>query len=207
MSTDATEPARPATPASATTDPGATPSPGATAADAVAGEPVRTADVEVEASRLVRIIAAVVLVVLSSTFLIGVFDIRSPKGLDPQGPRFFPLLVTSAWLLLSLGYLVEGLRSPRHTAQTEPAETGGGIAERSWFEPVAISALLVLYAFLVVPLGYLIATALLFFAAARVLGSRQLVRDIVVAVVLAVVVYIAFTQFLDISLPEGVLGL
>jgi len=28
-----------------------------------------------------------------------------------------------------------------------------------------------------------------------------------VAVVLAVVVYIAFTQFLDISLPEGVLGL
>jgi putative tricarboxylic transport membrane protein len=33
------------------------------------------------------------------------------------------------------------------------------------------------------------------------------VRDIVVAVVLSVVVYIAFTQFLDISLPEGVLGL
>jgi putative tricarboxylic transport membrane protein len=170
-------------------------------------EEVRTADTEVEASRLVRIIAAVVLIVLSATFLVGVFDIRSPKGLDPQGPRFFPLLVTSAWLLLSIGYLVEGLRSPRRTPDAEPAETSGGIAERSWFEPVAISALLVLYAFLVVPLGYLIATALLFFAAARVLGSRQVARDIVVAVVLSVVVYIAFTQFLDISLPEGVLGL
>jgi putative tricarboxylic transport membrane protein len=197
MSTDATEPARPAESAAATAQAGAV-------------EPVRTADVEVEASRLVRIIAAVVLIVLSATFLVGVFDIRSPKGLDPQGPRFFPLLVTSAWLLLSIGYLVEGLRSPRRTPDaetTEPAETGGGIAERSWFEPVAISALLVLYAFLVVPLGYLIATALLFFAAARVLGSRQLVRDLVVAVVLSVVVYIAFTQFLDISLPEGVLGL
>ncbi|ONI69291.1 hypothetical protein BWI15_22075 [Kribbella sp. ALI-6-A] len=173
-------------------------------------EQVRTADVEVEASRLVRIIAAVVLIVLSATFLVGVFDIRSPKGLDPQGPRFFPLLVTSAWLLLSIGYLVEGLRAPRRTPEAgpaEPTETGGGIADRSWFEPVAISALLVLYAFLVVPLGYLIATALLFFAAARVLGSRQVARDIVVAVVLSVVVYIAFTQFLDISLPEGVLGL
>ncbi|MEV6288699.1 tripartite tricarboxylate transporter TctB family protein [Kribbella sp. NPDC051770] len=158
---------------------------------------VRTADVEVEASRLVRIIAAVVLVVLSATFLVGVFDIRSPKGLDPAGPRFFPLLVTSAWLLLSIADLIEGLRSPR-TAKS---------ADRSWFEPVAVSALLVLYAFLVVPLGYMLATALLFFAAARVLGSRQLVRDIVVAVVLAVVVYVAFTQFLDISLPEGVLGL
>ncbi|GAB3821648.1 tripartite tricarboxylate transporter TctB family protein [Kribbella italica] len=168
-------------------------------------EPVRTADVEVEASRLVRIVAAVVLVVLSATFLVGVFDIRSPKGLDPQGPRFFPLLVTAAWLLLSIGYLIEGLRSPR-TAKA-PAESGGGITGRSWFEPVALSALLVLYAFLVVPLGYMIATAGLFWAAARVLGSRQLVRDIVVAVVTAVVVYIAFTQFLDISLPEGVLGL
>ena len=160
-------------------------------------ETVKASDVEVEASRAVRIVAAIVLVVLSATFLVGVFDIRSPKGLDPAGPRFFPLLVTSAWLLLSLGYLVEGLRSPR-TANK---------ADRSWFEPVAVSALLLLYAFLVVPLGYLIATALLFFAAARVLGSRQVVRDIIVAVVLSVIVYIAFTQFLDISLPEGVLGL
>jgi putative tricarboxylic transport membrane protein len=160
-------------------------------------ETVKTSDVEVEASRPVRIIAAIVLVVLSATFLVGVFDIRSPKGLDPAGPRFFPLLVTSAWLLLSLGYLAEGLRSPR-TANK---------ADRSWFEPVAVSALLLLYAFLVVALGYLIATALLFFAAARVLGSRQVVRDIIVAVVLSVIVYIAFTQFLDISLPEGVLGL
>ncbi|MFF0343011.1 tripartite tricarboxylate transporter TctB family protein [Kribbella sp. NPDC004875] len=161
-----------------------------------AGE-VKASDVEVEASRLVRIIAAVVLVVLSATFLVGVFDIRSPKGLDPAGPRFFPLLVTAAWLVLSIAYLIEGLRSPRAAPSSD----------RSWFEPVAVSALLVLYALLVVPLGYVLSTALLFFAAARVLGSRQLVRDIVVAVVLAVVVYVAFTQFLDISLPGGVLGL
>ncbi|WP_238151645.1 tripartite tricarboxylate transporter TctB family protein [Kribbella sindirgiensis] len=160
-------------------------------------ETVKASEVEVEASRLVRIIAALVLIVLSTTFLIGVFDIRSPKGLDPAGPRFFPLLVTVAWLVLSIAYLVEGLRAPR-TAR----ESG-----RTWFEPVAVSALLVLYALLVVPLGYVIATALLFFAAARVLGSRQVVRDAIVAVVLTVVVYIAFTQFLDISLPGGVLGL
>ena len=153
---------------------------------------------DVEASRLVRIVAAIVLVVLSVTFLVGVFDIRSPKGLDPAGPRFFPLIVTSAWVLLSLGYLAEGLRSPR-TAKSEH--------DRTWFEPVAIAVLLVLYAFLVVPLGYIIATLLLFFGAARVLGSRNTWRDAIVAVVLSVLVYVAFTQFLDISLPEGVLGL
>lgn len=158
----------------------------------------KASEVEVEASRLVRIIAALVLIVLSATFLVGVFDIRSPKGLDPAGPRFFPLLVTGAWLVLSVAYLFEGLRASKQA----PKES-----DRSWFEPVAVSVLLVLYAVLVVPLGYLIATALLFFAAARVLGSRQVVRDVIVSVVLAVVVYVAFTQFLDISLPGGVLGL
>jgi putative tricarboxylic transport membrane protein len=158
----------------------------------------KASEVEVEASRLVRIIAALVLIVLSATFLVGVFDIRSPRGLDPAGPRFFPLLVTGAWLVLSVAYLFEGLRASKEAPKA---------SDRSWFEPVAVSVLLILYAVLVVPLGYLIATALLFFAAARVLGSRQVVRDVIVSVVLAVVVYVAFTQFLDISLPGGVLGL
>ncbi|MEU8223068.1 tripartite tricarboxylate transporter TctB family protein [Kribbella sp. NPDC048915] len=171
------------------------------AAENTVDDALQTSEAEVEASRLVRITAALVLIVLSATFLVGVFDIRSPKGLDPAGPRFFPLLVTTAWLILSIAYLIEGLRAPRTAAETARADG------RTWFEPVAVSALLVLYALLVVPLGYLIATALLFFAAARVLGSRQVVRDIVVAAVLTVVVYVAFTQFLDISLPGGVLGL
>lgn len=158
----------------------------------------KASEVEVEASRVVRVVAALVLIVLSATFLVGVFDIRSPKGLDPAGPRFFPLLVTGAWLVLSVAYLFEGLRAPKEAPKA---------SDRSWFEPVAVSVLLILYALLVVPLGYLIATALLFFAAARVLGSRQVVRDVIVSVVLAVVVYVAFTRFLDISLPGGVLGL
>lgn len=154
-------------------------------------------DVEIEAPRRVRVTAAVVLVVLSVTFLINVFGIRSKDGLDPAGPRFFPFIVCTAWVLLSLAYLVESLRQP-------PAETG---SDRSWREPGLVAGLLVLYAFLVVPLGYLIATALLFFAVARVLGSRSVVRDTIVSLALVIVVYLAFTQFLDISLPKGVLGL
>jgi putative tricarboxylic transport membrane protein len=154
---------------------------------------------EVEASRPVRITAALVLLVLSVSALVGVFGIRSPDGLAPAGPRFFPFIVCAAWVVLSIAYLVEGLRSE----DTERPRDG----RRDWFEPLALAGLLVLYAFLVVPLGYLLATALLFFAAARVLGSRNTIRDAIVSVVLVVLVYVAFTQFLDISLPEGVLGL
>lgn len=150
------------------------------------------------ASRNARLAAGLVLVVLSVTFLVNVFDIRSKDGLDPAGPRFFPFIVCSLWVLLSVAYLVESIvRTPRDTDN----------GTRTWFEPVGVVVLLVLYAFLVVPLGYVIATALLFFAGARVLGSRNTVRDVVVAVVLVTLVYVTFTRFLDISLPEGVLGL
>lgn len=157
----------------------------------------RPAETEVEASRPVQITAAIVLVVLSVTFLINVFGIRSPDGLDPAGPRFFPFIICTAWVLLSVAYLIEGLRLP----------SAAGSADRSWREPGLVAGLLVLYAFLVVPLGYLIATALLFFAVSRVLGSRETVRDAIVSLALVIVVYLAFTQFLDISLPKGVLGL
>jgi putative tricarboxylic transport membrane protein len=154
-------------------------------------------DTQVEAAKPVQITAAIVLVVLSTTFLINVFGIRSPDGLDPAGPRFFPFVVCTAWVVLSLAYLVESLRRP----------AAEGDEKRSWREPGLVAVLLVVYAFLVVPLGYLIATALLFFAVARVLGSRNVVRDTIVSLALVIAVYLAFTQFLDISLPEGVLGL
>jgi putative tricarboxylic transport membrane protein len=155
---------------------------------------------DVEASRPVQLTAALVLVVLSVSAFVGVFGIRSKDGLDPAGPRFFPFIVCAAWVVLSVAYLVESWRRP-------PGTSGSVGSDRSWFEPGAIAALLVVYAFLVVPLGYVIATALLFFAAARVLGSRNTVRDAVVTIVLVALVYLAFTQFLDIALPEGVLGL
>jgi hypothetical protein len=35
------------------------------------------------------------------------------------------------------------------------------------------------------------------------LGSRALVRDVVVAVVLAIVTYVVFTRFLGLELPGG----
>jgi putative tricarboxylic transport membrane protein len=56
-------------------------------------------------------------------------------------------------------------------------------------------------------LGYVVATSLFLPIAARVLGSEHLVRDLVVGIGLAIVVYIGFTQFLGVRLPAGILGL
>ena len=46
-----------------------------------------------------------------------------------------------------------------------------------------------------------------FLGAARILGSRRIVRDVCVALPLVLVVYLGFTRLLEINLPAGVLPL
>jgi putative tricarboxylic transport membrane protein len=49
-----------------------------------------------------------------------------------------------------------------------------------------------------------VATVIFFPVGARVLGSRKVVRDVVVGAVLGLGLYYAFTQFLGVPLPAGI---
>lgn len=122
-------------------------------------------------------------------------------GFAVQGPRFFPMLAVVLWLVLAVAYLVQ------HS--WDLTRGGSGVpAER--FEHtravLALVAILVVYAFVLAPVGYWIATSVLFVACARTLGSRSLMRDITIGVLLSLAVYLAFTRALGVRLPEGVLG-
>ena len=77
--------------------------------------------------------------------------------------------------------------------------------EVQWLPPVLLAAALCGYVFALEPLGFVLATVVFFVLTARILGSRQLVRDLVVAIPLALAVYLSFTQLLAIGLPSGVL--
>jgi len=66
-----------------------------------------------------------------------------------------------------------------------------------------VVAALLAYALLMGPLGYIVATTLFFVAVARILGSRAPIRDLVAGFAIAVVLFVAFTQFLGVDLPAG----
>jgi putative tricarboxylic transport membrane protein len=122
--------------------------------------------------------------------------------LDPEGPLFLPIVVLSLWTLLAVLYLGQQvLRVLRHRELLP--------AERFTHMPSALAlvVMLVVYAYVLNWLGYLIATALFFVGAARAMGSRQPTRDAVIAVGMSVVVYFTFTRALGVHLPEGVLGI
>jgi putative tricarboxylic transport membrane protein len=55
--------------------------------------------------------------------------------------------------------------------------------------------------------GFVVSAFLFIVAVSRVLGSRSLIRDLIVAVVLPLAIYFPFTRLLDIFLPAGVFPL
>jgi putative tricarboxylic transport membrane protein len=145
-------------------------------------------------------VLALGVVALLATFAI-------PAGRDgwaTSGARFFPLLVSIGLISFGLAQLARSTVLPdaelgRHAAR-EAAET-------HWGTPAAVGGALVAYALLLEPLGYVVATSLFFPLAARALGSRSVVRDVVSGVAFAVAVDALFTRVLAVPLPIGIVGL
>jgi putative tricarboxylic transport membrane protein len=136
-----------------------------------------------------------VLLGLAIGVLAATTAIRSPDGYAVTGPRFFPLVVGIFLLVFALLFLVRTFVRP----DIELAER----AATDWAPPLGVAGALVAYALLLEPLGYIVATTLFFPLVATVLGSRAHVRDAIAGLVLATLLYVAFTQFLGVDLPAG----
>jgi putative tricarboxylic transport membrane protein len=121
-----------------------------------------------------------------------------------QGPRLAPVVVTAGWVIIAGFYLAMQFRpqpAPAEDAEEETEEKPG------WLAPAGVAAALVGFAVALEYAGFVVSAALFIVAVSRVLGSRSLIRDVIVAVILPTAVYLAFTRLLDIFLPAGVLPL
>lgn len=150
-------------------------------------------------------IFAVAILAFGLFVLYGTFQISDKEGFSPDGPRFFPLIVAVGLLVLGALFLLSTtLRRDRYLGEKAAAEG----AATDWPTTGQVVAILAVYAFLLDPLGYIVATALLFPAAAYVLGSRgrrKVLRNLAIGVVLGVLVFFSFTELLGVRLPDGLL--
>jgi putative tricarboxylic transport membrane protein len=112
------------------------------------------------------------------------------------GPRLFPFLVAAG--LIVVGALVLRQALFGHIAH----ERG---FELDWVAVALVSAGLVAQLLLLESLGWVIATTLLFVAVARAFGSRRLLLDAAIGVVLASLAFGVFNYGLGLSLPTGML--
>ena len=140
---------------------------------------------------------------LLSVFLLWETREISHPPLIPISPAFYPRVVLSVFLLLSLLLLISGLRTPR------AARAWDG---RMWFirYRVILSSFLLfgLYTLTMPLLGYLLSTALFTAAMQWLLGRREFRRwPVILAVALGTSVgtYVVFETYLHVLLPRGIL--
>jgi putative tricarboxylic transport membrane protein len=145
-------------------------------------------------------LAGLFLLAASVAILLAVFEIPGRGGYSSSGPRFVPLVVACGLIALSVAFLARTVVRPDVALAERSAEED---AATHWATPALVMAALLAYAFLVEPVGYPLATFAVFVAVARILGSRSLVRDAVIGLVLGFGLFALFTQFLGVSLPAG----
>jgi putative tricarboxylic transport membrane protein len=159
--------------------------------------------------RLAIVIALVALLVLWLSL-----QVPEPSSFMAVGPRTFPYILGLAMLLSAILLFILPPRSVPSTEEREAVEHTDasviagdpgqeGVDEPlEWRRVLLLMGLTLLYVLLFVPLGFVLSTVPFIIVSARVLGSRHLIRDIIVAIAVAVSIYYLFTQILRVGLPE-----
>jgi len=125
------------------------------------------------------------------------YALPDAPGYAHVGPRLFPGLIAA-------GVIACGVLLAREAASGGFRKLPEGErAPLDWRGFGWISAGALGHMALIGSIGFIAASSLLFFAAARGFGSTRPLRDAVVAVILAGVVFVVFTQALGLSLPSG----
>ena len=122
---------------------------------------------------------------------------------DPVGPRFFPMVIGIAALLLAL---ILAIAIPRGSkGEADAGEDIDPDMPSDWRTVGLLVGLFIAMILLVNLLGWVIMSAIFFACAATILGSKHYVRNIVIGVVLALASFYAFYSGLGIPLPAGIL--
>jgi len=140
--------------------------------------------------------------------IVGVYTIIDARGLevgfgDPIGPRVFPYLIGSGMVILAV--LLALATAREDVAQAEAGEDIDLTTPADWRTVGKLVGILVLNLVLVNLLGWAISGALLFAGCAWALGSKTLVRDLVVGAVLSVASWYFFYTALGVPLTPGIL--
>lgn len=149
-----------------------------------------------EGARGARIISAerilgALLIVLAALVLWSAQSLVVPFAADPLGPKGFPSAVAAILAVCGLLILLE--RGPAFAWPERRAA------------PFLLIAVMLAYALLMEPLGFLLATAGLALGVALLFGARAWLA-LVTGVVTSAALWALFDRLLDLPLPKGFLG-
>ncbi|MGP4020812.1 tripartite tricarboxylate transporter TctB family protein [Saccharopolyspora sp. 5N708] len=119
----------------------------------------------------------------------------------PVGPKTVPYIVGGLLLVVAVLLARDVLRGGRGVA--EGGEDVDLSAPSDWRTVLLLSAAFLANAVLINIIGFPLSGMILFWGSAYALGSRNAVRDPLVAAVLSVLTYLVFNNLLGVPLPGG----
>ncbi|KQW43886.1 hypothetical protein ASC77_21015 [Nocardioides sp. Root1257] len=122
---------------------------------------------------------------------------------DPVGPRVFPYVIGTGMIVLAVLLAVATARGSR--PEPEAGEDVDLTVSADWLTVTKLLGVLLFTVATMNLLGWAVSGALLFAGAAWVLGSRTVIRDVLVGAVLAVGSWYGFYVGLGIPLTPGIL--
>ena len=147
-------------------------------------------------------LAALAVIGLGLLALYGATLVGSGAGYVAVSPSVMPVVLGAGLVVLGvLLFLRATVRPDLDLARHVAAEA----AQTDWRTTALVLVALVAYSLTMGPLGYVLATTWFIPTVARILGSVRPARDVAIGVVLGLVVYVGFTQFLGVRLPGGLL--
>ena len=119
----------------------------------------------------------------------------------PIGPKTAPIAIGIGLLVVAVMLAVDVLRGGK--GESESGEDVDLSEPSDWHTVLLLAAAFLANAALIGVVGFPLSGMILFWGSAYALGSRNTVRDPLVAAVLSVLTYLAFNNLLGVPLPGG----
>lgn len=138
------------------------------------------------------IVIALLLALLAVVLVVDALRIEA-NVVYGLGPQAMPIIIAVGLCILALGNLINALRG------------GDVVPEDMEFRPVLLilAGLALMIAIIGLGGGFIPAMAILFAATATAFGRRAIPTDLAIGLVIAAVIYLAFSKLLTLSLPAG----
>jgi len=125
-----------------------------------------------------------------------------PQGSSIVSPQTFPYMVAAFTSLVGLTLIFDVLRGNHGTPDGD--EPGDPLIPVNYKTLLIVAAAIGLHVILLETAGYIIAATTCFLGVAYGFGSRKILKDFLVSLAFAIIVYFSFTKGLNINLPSGV---
>jgi putative tricarboxylic transport membrane protein len=119
------------------------------------------------------------------------------------GPSVFPLFVGGVLILLAFGRFVQSLRSMKR----EEREENDRFTKKSLraSRPLFLAGVFIIYILMIKGAGFFVSTIAFVVLSSRLMGAKDWVRPLVLALGVALFCYLLFEVWLKLSLPRGLL--